>query len=159
MLNNLNKEGIKVNAVVTDCAHQHEVASIFKTRGALKNFATKVEESNDEDLNGFPEFLLAYISNNEWWNDFMQLKTLLEPYMASLNKLQRDKENDDQSLDEDTEEEPLISLSENDMELENPGKQIQTNVSHFDTDKCVEVEAGGSFIDSLLRPDYINLLL
>ncbi|CAG8780258.1 10361_t:CDS:1, partial [Cetraspora pellucida] len=61
------------------------------TRAALKNLATKIEEDNDEDLNNFPEILLTYISNNEWWNNLMQLKTLFEPYMALLNKLQRDK--------------------------------------------------------------------
>ncbi|CAG8724157.1 17363_t:CDS:2 [Cetraspora pellucida] len=158
MLNNLNKKGIKVNAIVTDCASQYEAA---KTHAALKNLATKIEEDNDKDLNDFPEILLTYISNNESWNNLMQLKSLLEPYMASLNKLQQDKsclsdilhsfswiykqniailveENDEQtSLDEDTEEEQLISLSENDMDLENPKKQIWTNVSHFNIVKSI----------------------
>ncbi|CAG8609412.1 13126_t:CDS:2 [Cetraspora pellucida] len=39
-------------------------------------------------------------------------------------------ENDEKtSLDENTEKEQLISLLENDMNLENPEKQIRTNVS------------------------------
>ncbi|CAG8536894.1 8256_t:CDS:2 [Racocetra fulgida] len=298
ILNNLNKEGIKVNAVVTDCASQYEAArnsnkfstvaeqaihlvSFFNRStfflGRLRSEqlalyksyvsfvlpnSTKIEEGNDEDFNNFPEILLTYISNNEWWNNLMQLKTLLELYMASLNKLQRDKgrlsdvlhsfgwvcqviknlsdgalrdylitklekrcqlrskltrsrniaaidkslkiykqniaipveENDEQtSLDEDTEEEQLISLSENDMDLENPGKQIQTNNAivnqwvSLNEEKEVEDDLNESeslselyfdevefhpvddftakwkladlFVDSLVQPAHINLLL
>lgn len=66
-------------------------ASIIKSRAALKSLATKIEDDDNEDFKSFPRDLLLNISNNEWWKNLTQLKVLLEPYMASLNKLQRDK--------------------------------------------------------------------
>ncbi|CAG8771422.1 15053_t:CDS:2 [Cetraspora pellucida] len=92
-------------------------------------------------------------------------------------------ENDEQmSLDKDTEEEQLISLSENDMDLENPGKQIQMNVKEEVEDDLNESESLSElyfdevefhsvdnfiakwkltdlFVDLLIQPVYINLLL
>ncbi|CAG8817376.1 26223_t:CDS:1, partial [Racocetra persica] len=61
------------------------------SRAILKNLATRIEEENDDNLKGFPRSILFNISDNEWWKNLIQLKILLELYMASLNKLQRDK--------------------------------------------------------------------
>ncbi|CAG8621195.1 2419_t:CDS:2, partial [Cetraspora pellucida] len=98
MLSDLKKEKIKVNAVVMDCAPEYEAAShylcfanIIKSRAAFKNLATKIEEGNDDSLKDFSKSILSNISNSEWWKNLMQLKVLLEPYMAFLNKLQHDK--------------------------------------------------------------------
>ncbi|CAG8840080.1 26580_t:CDS:2, partial [Gigaspora margarita] len=67
-------------------------ASILRSRAALKNLATRIEE-DDENFKSFPRSILLNISDNEWWKNLTQLKVLLEPYMASLNKLQQDKGN------------------------------------------------------------------
>ncbi|CAG8546845.1 15518_t:CDS:2, partial [Cetraspora pellucida] len=98
MLSDLKKEKIKVNAIVTDCVPEYKAAShylcfasIIKSHAALKNLATKIKEGNDDSLKDFSKSILLNISNNEWWKNLMQLKVLLEPYMAFLNKLQHDK--------------------------------------------------------------------
>ncbi|CAG8697960.1 22943_t:CDS:2, partial [Racocetra persica] len=72
-------------------SHYLYFASIIKSHTALKNLATKIEDEDDNNLNGFSRSILSNISDNEWWKNLIQLKVLLEPYMASLNKLQRDK--------------------------------------------------------------------
>ncbi|CAG8804369.1 19614_t:CDS:2, partial [Cetraspora pellucida] len=64
---------------------------IIKSHAALKNLATKIKEGNNDSLKDFPKSIFSNISNSKWWKNLMQLKVLLEPYMASLNKLQCDK--------------------------------------------------------------------
>ncbi|CAG8718772.1 2067_t:CDS:2 [Gigaspora rosea] len=66
MLGDLKKEKIKVNAVVTDCASEYETASIIKSRAALKNLATKIEEENNDTLKDFPRNILLNILDNKW---------------------------------------------------------------------------------------------
>lgn len=72
-------------------SHYLYFASIIKSCAALKNLATRIEEEDSDDLKDFPRNILFNISDNEWWKNLTQLKVLLEPYMVSLNKLQRDK--------------------------------------------------------------------
>ncbi|CAG8650758.1 6738_t:CDS:2, partial [Gigaspora margarita] len=92
MLSDLKIEKIKVNAIVTDCASEYEhlhseqaalyksyisfvspnsthwnsyylcFASIIKSRAALKNLATKIEEENNNNLKDFPRNILFNIS-------------------------------------------------------------------------------------------------
>ncbi|CAG8798699.1 11897_t:CDS:2, partial [Racocetra fulgida] len=71
ILDDLKNKEIKVNAVIIDCGSKYEAAShylcfasIIKTRAALKNLATKIEEGVDENFKDFPEDIFLNISNN-----------------------------------------------------------------------------------------------
>ncbi|GET51154.1 hypothetical protein GLOIN_2v1786410 [Rhizophagus irregularis DAOM 181602=DAOM 197198] len=55
----------------------------------LKNLATKIDENIIPDNQDFPEKLLTCIFDNNWWNCIKKIVTLLVPYCAMLNNLQR----------------------------------------------------------------------
>lgn len=54
-----------------------------------KNLATKIDENIIPDNQDFPEKLLTCIFDNYWWNCIKKIETLLVPYCATLNNLQR----------------------------------------------------------------------
>ncbi|GBB84564.1 hypothetical protein RclHR1_11130001 [Rhizophagus clarus] len=64
-------------------------ASLLRSKSALKNLATKIEEQESDDLYDFPEEYLNCISDNNWWKKLKELETLILPYCAALNQLQR----------------------------------------------------------------------
>ncbi|GBC00814.1 hypothetical protein RclHR1_03980030 [Rhizophagus clarus] len=51
--------------------------------------ATKIEKQESDDLYDFSEEYLNCISNNNWWKKLKELETLILPYYATLNQLQR----------------------------------------------------------------------
>ncbi|CAB5177443.1 unnamed protein product [Rhizophagus irregularis] len=55
----------------------------------LDNLATKIEEQESDDLYDFPNEYLNCISDNNWWKKLKELETLVLPYCAALNQLQR----------------------------------------------------------------------
>ncbi|CAB4390526.1 unnamed protein product [Rhizophagus irregularis] len=62
------------------------IASFFNR---AKNLATKIEEQESDDLYDFPNEYLNCISDNNWWKKLKELETLVLPYCAALNQLQR----------------------------------------------------------------------
>ncbi|CAG8704151.1 9878_t:CDS:2 [Cetraspora pellucida] len=151
MLNNLNKEGIKVNAVVTDCTSQYEAARHWIIY-YYKNWFNKSLNSILSELQYYEsqEYLFNQETFNQFGSDVLKYWNFCKGIAPELHLVAIYKqniaipveENDEQtSLDEDTEEEQLISLSENDMDLENPGKQIQMNVKEKVEDDLNESES------------------
>ncbi|CAB5370766.1 unnamed protein product [Rhizophagus irregularis] len=63
--------------------------SLLRSKSALKNLATKIEEQESDDLYDFPNEYLNCISDNNWWKKLKELETLVLPYCAALNQLQR----------------------------------------------------------------------
>ncbi|EXX53549.1 hypothetical protein RirG_242890 [Rhizophagus irregularis DAOM 197198w] len=57
----------------------------------LENYekTTKIEEQESDDLYDFPNEYLNCISDNNWWKKLKELETLVLPYCAALNQLQR----------------------------------------------------------------------
>ncbi|CAB4468773.1 unnamed protein product [Rhizophagus irregularis] len=69
---------------------QEEQAAMYKNKYyALINLATKIEEQESDDLYDFPNEYLNCISDNNWWKKLKELETLVLPYCAALNQLQR----------------------------------------------------------------------
>ncbi|CAB5357706.1 unnamed protein product [Rhizophagus irregularis] len=69
-------------------SHYYCFASLLKTKAALRNLATKIDENIIPDNQDFPRKLLTCIFDNNWWNCIKKIETLLVPYCATLNKLQ-----------------------------------------------------------------------
>ncbi|EXX65616.1 hypothetical protein RirG_131580 [Rhizophagus irregularis DAOM 197198w] len=70
-------------------SHYYCFASLLKTKAALRNLATKIDENIIPDNQDFLRKLLTCIFDNNWWNCIKKIETLLVPYCATLNKLQR----------------------------------------------------------------------
>ncbi|RIB28634.1 hypothetical protein C2G38_2157358 [Gigaspora rosea] len=71
-------------------SHFYCFSSILKSKAALKNLMTKIEDGDDSSLYGFPIDIQENLSSSDWWRKLQELYKLIEPYCAALNKLQTD---------------------------------------------------------------------